>query len=157
MIDGEKTLIGTNWGIAAPTLKQHLRRNPTKQEMMDLPRETAVLIYKRKYYSSHKIHLLPEVIQPNVFDMGVNAGPSRGIKILQDILRNKGHSDEESNGKITEQTVLQCQRALNAGIDLRNIYSDYRIAFYEDLCKRKPRNNRFLKGWISRANVYRTI
>ena len=127
------------------------------QEMKDLPKETACEIYKKKYYTSHNIQLLPEVIQPNVFDMGVNAGPSRGIKILQDILRNKGHSNSESNGKITDETAKQCQKALDAGVDLRNLYSDYRIAFYEDLCKRKPKNNKFLKGWTNRSNSYRTI
>jgi lysozyme family protein len=155
--DGKKILVGTNWGIAAPTLKAWLKRTPTMQEMKDLPIETAKAIYRKEYFTSPGMGKLPDSIQANVFDMGVNAGQSRSIKILQQMLEDKGYELGSINGKINQPTVDACAKAEKNGVNLRSLFSDYRIEFYKDLVERKPKNKVYLKGWINRANEFRNI
>lgn len=155
--DGEKILIGTNWGIAAPTLKQYWKRTPTKQEMMNLPRETAEEIYRHNYFLKPKMDKLPHEVQANVFDMGVNTGPGRAIKILQKMLDDLGFDPKGIDGGIGDGCLAACDAALKAGHDLRNLYSDARIQYYTDLCERKPAYKKYLNGWRNRANEFRSV
>ena len=155
--DGEKILVGTNWGIAAPTLKQHLKRTPTKTEMETLPMETAIEIYKHQYFIKPKMDKLPPEIQPNVFDMGVNAGPGTAIKILQRLLDENGFDPNGIDGGIGDGCLKACEEAVASGLDLRNLYSDARIAYYQDLCERKPAYQKYLNGWTNRANEFRAV
>ena len=150
--NGERILVGTNWGIAAPTLKSYLKRVPTKQEMMDLDRGLAEEIYKANYYLKPKMDLLPESVQANVFDMGVNAGPGRSIKLLQQLLLDNGFDPNGVDGGIGQGCVSACLAAEQAGLPLNRMYSDARIDYYEDLCRRKPAYNKYLNGWTNRAN-----
>lgn len=155
--EGQKILVGTNWGIAAPTLRDYWKRTPTMEEMKNLSREEAFQIYEANYFLKPKMDLLPADVQANVYDMGVNAGPSRAIKILQQLLQNLGYDVGRIDGRMGPGTVGIAQQAVDAGHDLRELYSDARIAFYEDLVQRKPKNQVFLKGWINRANHFRHV
>lgn len=152
---GEKVLVGTNWGIAAPTLKHFWKRDPSREEMENLDIMVAKEIYLTNFYLKPKMNLIPQSVQANVFDMGVNAGPSRGIKILQSALNGIGFDVGSVDGMMGQGTAQKAVDAEQAGHDLNNIYSDYRIAFYKDLAERKPKNKAFLNGWINRANHMR--
>lgn len=73
--DGSKELIGTNFGISAPTLKRYLGRDITVDDMKNLTKEEASDILYKDYYTEPKIDKLPKDIQKNVFDYYMNSGP----------------------------------------------------------------------------------
>lgn len=75
-------LIGTNWGIAAPTLAGFLGRTPTVSEMKNLSRATAELILKRNYWEKNNFDKLQnQSVATILYDGAVNHGVG-GMRIL---------------------------------------------------------------------------
>ena len=93
------------------------------------------------------MQLLPEELQKNVFDMGVNSGRN-AVKILQ---RLAGMTGSDVDGLIGPDTI----RAINEADISNNDYVDARITYYRNLAARDPSQRQFLNGWISRAEEYR--
>jgi hypothetical protein len=77
--------VGTNHGISAPVLAEHLGRQPTVQDMKDLTKVEANAIYKKDYYDKYGIDSLPKDLQEIVLHSVVNSG-SHGIKVVQEML-----------------------------------------------------------------------
>lgn len=75
-------LIGTNWGIAAPTLAGFLERTPTLTEMKNLSRATAELILKRNFWDKNNFGKLNnQSVATMLYDGAVNHGVS-GMRLL---------------------------------------------------------------------------
>lgn len=75
-------LIGTNWGISAPTLAGFLGRIPTVAEMKNLSRATAELILKRNYWEKNNFDKLKnQSVATILYDGAVNHGVG-GMRIL---------------------------------------------------------------------------
>jgi hypothetical protein len=57
---GSGMLLGTKYGIAAPTLVHYYKKNdlgtPSQQDMMDLTYDTALEIYKKDYWDKNKLN-----------------------------------------------------------------------------------------------------
>lgn len=80
-----------------------------------------------------------------IYDFAVNAGVSRAIRYCQMAVGTT------QDGIIGWKTL----NALNASTDFLNKYIDLRIQYYNDICKKRPANTKFLKGWTARANGFR--
>ena len=78
-------LIGTNFGITAATLAEHLGREPTVDEMKNLSEETAREITSKKYYDRFKVGTLPASLQ-EIFFHAAFLGESRAVRSLQNLL-----------------------------------------------------------------------
>lgn len=75
-------LIGTNWGIAAPTLAGFLGRTPTVAEMKNLSRATAELILRRNFWEKNNFDKLDnQSVATMLYDGAVNHGVS-GMRLL---------------------------------------------------------------------------
>lgn len=80
-------LIGSKWGIAAPTLSAFLGRIATADEMKNLSYEKASLIYKKNYWDKIKGGEINNQEEANsIYDSAVNMGPSTAIKLAQKVL-----------------------------------------------------------------------
>jgi hypothetical protein len=71
--------------------------------------EIATDIFIEHYFERPRIAALPEVLQPSVFDMYVNAG-SNAVRILQRLLRRMGH-DIAVDGIIGPHTIRAAHSA----------------------------------------------
>ena len=84
----------TNYGVTIGTLKR-LGLDVNRDGRVDtrdvraLSQAQAADIFKKQYFEVPKIGMLPEVLQPSVYDMYVNAG-GNAIKILQRLLGEFG-------------------------------------------------------------------
>lgn len=134
-------LVGTNFGISAPALSEHIGRDATVEDMKSLTEGVATEIMYNNYYKKYKVDKLPEDMQHNVLDMVINSG-SNGIKILQKSIGVK------ADGIIGKKTL----GALSSSGFSNDDYSDERIKYYNRLAKRDPNQQVFLDGWINRAN-----
>jgi len=77
-------LIGTNWGISAPTLAGYLGRTPTKSEMQNLSKETAEQILKAKYWLRNNFDKLQnQSVATLLYDGAVNHG-TNGMRFLME-------------------------------------------------------------------------
>jgi lysozyme family protein len=77
-------LIGTNWGIAAPTLAEYLGREPSVSDMKNLKRSTAEDILRVNYWKkNHLDELSNQSVATLIYDGTVNQG-TNGMRFLID-------------------------------------------------------------------------
>ena len=146
----------TKFGITKQTYEAHIGRTATIEEIKNMPIETAREIYKKNYYFKPKFDQLPNEIQPILFDMGINHGPYRAVKILQTVLNEAGFGPISIDGGIGPQTITTTERAQKEmHIYLNNAIVDERIKFYNSIVERNPSQKVFLKGWLRRAESFR--
>jgi lysozyme family protein len=100
-----KQFIGTNHGISAPVLAEHLGRQPTVKDMKDLTKAEASAMYKKDYYDKYGIGSLPKDLQEIVLHSVVNSGRN-GIKVVQELL---GTSVDGSAGPNTKAAMSKAK------------------------------------------------
>jgi len=125
-----------------------------------LSREQAADIFKKQYFEAPKIGMLPEALQPGVYDMYVNAG-SNAVKILQRLLGEFGFPTL-ADGAIGPNTARMATQAFEAAPDyLVDAYGIARRNYYYDLAENRPTLRKFARrrdggkgGWITRAEQF---
>lgn len=146
----------TNFGITQATLSSHLGRKASINEVKNLSIETAGNIYKTNYYLKPRLNELPELIQPVVFDIAVNSGVRKAIKILQESLLLQGYKPGLINGFIGGATIKAAHDAAEEmGGRLVNAIVDKRISFYKSIADKNKTQVKFLNGWLARAESFR--
>jgi lysozyme family protein len=126
----------TNFGIA--------RRSHPDVDIANLTKEGAKEIYKEHYWVKNKVESLSEELRHIYFDMCVNQGRGRAVKILQQTANAKG-AGLKVDGGMGPMTI----RAMD-GVELDRVRA-YRVKYYADLVTRKPDLERFYFGWFRRA------
>ena len=111
---------------------------PTKEEWDEIYK-----IYFDLYYQKVNAEdIMDEQLAIQVFDFAVNGGVSRSAKILQEAIK------VTQDGIIGPKTLL----AANSNKKASDLFRQHRIKFYENLVKEKPSNQKFISGWLNRAN-----
>ena len=88
-VDG--IMIGTNYGISAPTLKSYLGRTPTKDEMKNLSFDDAVLIYIQNYWSKiNGDEIKNDSVGLLIYDGAVNQGVGAMRTVVSNAMKNLG-------------------------------------------------------------------
>lgn len=75
-------LIGTNWGIAAPTLATFLGRTPTAQEMRGLTKTVAESILKMGYWTKNNLGQIKNQSVANLLYDGVVNHGTNGMRMI---------------------------------------------------------------------------
>lgn len=151
-------LLGTKYGITPKVLANWRKKTVTKTDMRQLQLEEALEIYKSQYYFKPKINLLPDFIEPVVFDWGVNSGPRTSIKYLQKVLNAKGYGPLKVDGKIGAKTVAASQIAFaKIGPRFVNDLCAARDSFYRRIVFNDSTQQKFLKGWLNRSAKFRVV
>lgn len=144
----------TNFGVTQYTLSSYWGRQATMHEVKSLAVEEAREIYKYEYYKGPRINELEGELQPLVFDMSVNHGPKRAVKILQVICIKAGFA-LVADGKIGFKTISASNTCFQKmGSDMVNALVEERMRFYENLVKKRPSLAIFMKGWTRRAQEF---
>lgn len=131
-----------------------------KRDVRALSRAQAAEIFKKQYFEAPKINLLPEPLQPSVYDMYVNAG-ANAVKILQRLLGEFGFSTI-ADGAIGPNTARMAALALaEAPAFLVDAYGIARRNYYYQLAENRPSLRKFARrrdggkgGWITRAETF---
>lgn len=150
----------TNHGVTLATL-QAAGRDLTGDGRIDiadvqaLTREDAIALFLTRYFDRPGLSRLPEALQPQVFDMYVNAG-AMAVKILQRVLKAAGHRLRD-DGILGPATLAACE----AETDLPNRYAIARRDFYYALAEARPASRKYAcrrdggkGGWITRAESF---
>lgn len=155
----------TNHGVTISTLRR-LGIDVTRDGRVDvadvraLTRAQAVEIYLEHYFRRPGIGGLPEVVQPSVFDMYVNAG-AQAVVILQRLVSDIGFPCD-ADGVIGPQTIRAAALAYQAApAHLADAYGIARRNFYYALADRRPASRKYARardggkgGWITRAEEF---
>ena len=128
----------TNYGIA--------KRSHPDVDIKNLTKEGAKEIYKEVYWDKNKVESLPEELWHIYFDMCVNQGKSRAVKIIQRAVNGKGGSLTVDGG-MGPMTIAAIGKSR---VELDRVRA-YRVKYYADLVTKKPDLERFYFGWFKRA------
>ncbi len=128
---GVGVLKGTKYGIAANSYPN--------EDIKNLTLARAKQIYKRDYWDKVWGDKLPAALAFHVFDMAVNSGISRGVKLLQ---KTVGSAQDGIMGPATLRAAQSMD--VNAAIML---YNANRLKFYTSLSTFST----FGKGWTNRV------
>jgi len=128
----------TNFGIA--------KRSHPDVDIKNLTKEGAKEIYKEVYWDKNKVESLPEELWHIYFDMCVNQGKSRAVKIIQRAVNGKGGSLTVDGG-MGPMTITAIGKSR---VELDRVRA-YRVKYYADLVTKKPDLERFYFGWFKRA------
>jgi len=155
----------TNHGVTLATLRR-LGLDITGDARIDvadvrrLTAAQAVDIFVEHYFKRTGIGALPEMLQPSVFDMYVNAG-SNAVKVLQRLLTDMGYPCDP-DGVIGPQTIRAAQMAADAAAPyLADAYGIARRNYYYALADARPASRKYARrrdggkgGWITRAEEF---
>jgi lysozyme family protein len=136
--------VGTNHGISAPILQEYLGRYPKKEDMMNLSYETALKIYKSKYWNEQNLSEFSNQSVANIiYDGCVNQGQSAMRGLMRDIYSMNGieigDADPFAKSSIEKINKLNQSKVFNTVKDLR-----------EGLYKQAATWKRHGEGWINR-------
>ena len=121
--DGRKG--STMLGVTQFNWERHLGHKVTHDHMRRLTPADVEPLYKKKYWDVVRADELPSGIDYLVFDMGVNAGPGRSIKLLQAAV---GVTPDGGLGPITMSAVWAADP-----VRLIQDFSDAKEEFYRGL------------------------
>ncbi|MAM61211.1 holin-associated N-acetylmuramidase [Maritimibacter sp. UBA3975] len=132
----------------------------TPADVKRLSRGQATDIFIRHYFEAPGIASLPDVLQPSVFDMYVNAG-ANAVRILQRLLTRMGFPCAV-DGAIGPQTAGAAQAAAAKAPDhIADAYGIERRNYYYRLADRRPASRKYARrrdggkgGWIVRAEEF---
>ena len=128
----------TNFGVA--------KRSHPDVDIKNLTKEGAKEIYKKTYWDKNKVDKLPDNLKHIYFDMCVNQGKSRAVRILQRAANAKG-AGLDVDGGLGPATLGAIEKS---NVELQRVRA-YRVKYYADLVTRKPDLERFYFGWFRRA------
>ena len=126
----------TNFGIA--------KRSHPDVDIKNLTKDGAKEIYYQEYWMKNRVPQLPDDLKHIYFDMCVNQGRGRAVKILQQTANAKG-AGLKVDGGLGPKTIGALK-----GVELQRVRA-YRIKYYADLVTRKPDLERFYYGWFKRG------
>ena len=129
----------TKYGITIPVLSKYRGRACTAVDIQNLQRGEAATIYQFNYVRPFT-GMGHTILRANVIDMSVNAGLSRGIRLLQQTVGV--HVD----GIFGPRTA-----AASIGQDWNMLYVGVRLAFYERIVENDPSQLVWRNGWRNRA------
>jgi len=128
----------TNLGVTKAVWEEYVG-HPVKT-MKDLTKDDVAPLYEQKYWRACYCEVLPRGLDFVVFSMGVNAGPGRSIKLLQ-----------QSIGCVPDGVIGPKTRELISsgnGANLISKFSETRREYYKSL-KTFPI---FGRGWLARVD-----
>ena len=114
---------------------------PNKSMVMDF--------YKTRCWNPIKGDDLPSGIDYLVYDFAVNAGVWQSAKLLQRVVGST------ADGIIGSMTLA----AVNGKepVDLINLFTKQKEAFYNIIVQNRPEQVKFIKGWMNRVNHSKEI
>ena len=124
------------------------RRYPDLDIKALTPQE-ATDIYYRDFFKPLNLELIEDdLLALHIFDMAINAGKKRAVKLLQACLNGIAQ-----DGVIGHWTATLVHSA-SLNVDMVDIYKAKRYEYYYKVSLLR-RNAKFLKGWIRRVeNTY---
>jgi lysozyme family protein len=133
----------TNFGIS--------KRSYPDVDIADLTQADAEAIYQRDFWTPLLLDQFNDQgVATKVLDTAVLIGISRSVKFLQRSVQNAGGGIVVVDGAMGPHTLA----AVNASSpDLfLQFYRQLLVTYYEGLVEEVPTDQKFLEGWLNRAN-----
>jgi lysozyme family protein len=128
------------------------KRSYPHVDIAQLTIEGAKAIYERDFWTPlllSQVH--SQLVATKVLDSAVLIGPRRAVKFLQRAVQNAGGGIVLVDGTMGPKTLA----AVNSSSPdlLLAAYKQLLVTYYEGLVETVPTDEKFLKGWLARANA----
>ena len=132
----------TNLGVTKATWEKWTGETASEAEMRALTVMDVAPLYRERYWKPVAGDSLPKAFALCVFDFGVNSGPARAAKYLQQLVGVK------QDGQIGPKTLAALQQYVTSRGALQSIenYNDLRRGFLRNLNTYSV----FGRGWMRR-------
>jgi len=145
-------LIGSKYGVTGAALAAYRNSpNVSAQDIACLTIGEAVRIGERLYYRAPHIDLLPwDAVTASLLDFGWGAGPGQAVRLFQRML---GVADD---GQIGPVTIASHEKYI-ASYSVERAARRWQAArddFYRSIVKKRPKNAKYLRGWIRRSAYF---
>lgn len=148
----------TNFGITLAVARSAGWTGP----MRDLPRDFAMAIYRRRYWTAPGFGAVAAVapaVASELFDTGVNMGPAVAIGFLQRSLNLLNRQGRDWPDMVVDRTIgpatldalrrLLAVRGRSGEVALLKALNALQGARYIELAEGRPANESFVFGWLS--------
>ena len=141
----------TNKGITIGAFTEYKKRKgqkaPTVDDLKNISDDEWHDVFKSLYWDRWKADEIKSQSVANILVDWVWASGSHGIKRPQRLLGMK------EDGIVGKQTIT----AVNAmdAATLFKMIKDDRAKFIDEICKARPKNEKYRKGWMNRINAIR--
>lgn len=141
----------TNKGITIGAFTEYKKRKgqkaPTVDDLKNISDAEWHEVFKYLYWDRWKADELKSQAVANILVDWVWASGSHGIKRPQRLLGVK------ADGIVGKQTIAAVN-AVDAAMLFKMIKDD-RAKFIDEICKARPKNEKYRKGWMNRINAIR--
>lgn len=156
----------TRWGVTERVARQYGYQGP----MSEYPKESAKAVYRQGYWDPLKLaaiaSLAPKVAY-EMFDTAVNTSPPGGPFLVAKWFQRALNSMNDTSGRYMDITVdgeigPGSLAAFRAFMDWRKemgervltaLLNGLQATYYLELSERRPKDERFMFGWISQRVV----
>jgi lysozyme family protein len=143
-----RRFVGTNHGISAPILQQHLGRIPKREDMENLSYQTALQIYKKDYWDAQNLsNICDQSVANIIYDGCVNQGIFGTTEVIKNASAEQG---VRLSGSFYSKSNL---RKLNS-LDQKKLFTSikkYRLSRYKNSRTWEVHGN----GWLNRLNSFK--
>jgi lysozyme family protein len=144
-----KRFIGTNHGISAPVLMDYMSKLPTKEDMINLSYETALDIYKKKYWENQNLGKINNQSVANIiYDGCVNQGINGMRKVLRKAFNSSGIPIRKDENPYDDKFMDFVNE-----VDSKQLFDNIK----KEREKRYKASKTFSKhgrGWLNRLKVF---
>jgi lysozyme family protein len=119
-----------------------------ENDIRDLSNEDSEQFYYQEWWLKNHYGDLPETIRDKVFDFSINMGPRQAHKLLQRAIKANGYhlAIDGIIGRNSKFLIKACDRDA-----LLSALRSEAAGFYRLLAAIRPKNLKFLEGWLVRA------
>ena len=139
---GAGACLGTKYGISAASYP--------KLDIPNLSEADACAIYRRDWWDRLGLARLPPPLGAKLFDAAVNLGANPAVTCLQRALNALGRTVVEDG--ILGPATVAAAHAVSADAALIALRAAL-ASHYRQIVARHPERERFLAGWLARANA----
>lgn len=138
----------TNLGVTRATWESWTGKKTSEADMRALTPAKVAPLYAERYWNVNRCADMPPGLALCVFDFGVNAGPARAARYLQQIV------GAGRDGKIGPASIaaVQAYVAKNGAAQAVRFYQQSRRDYYHQL----PTFPTFGRGWLRRVDEVET-
>ena len=117
------------------------KKSHPDKDIKNLTKTEAEIIYRTEYWNV-LYQYLPKELGIKLFDIGVNIGVKRAIRVLQNALNNYFDKELKIDGEFGKLTLSAC-----LSVDKESLYSCYlfEISWYYNSLQ-----SNYFKGWLNR-------
>ena len=123
------------------------------EDIKNMTAERAKEIYYNDWWKALRLDQIDAyLLQEEIFELAVNVGKSRGVKIVQRALNYLGDSHIRVDGILGNQTIQAINNWSDKDqeADLHNAINGCQFAWYLTITEAKPSLRRFSRGWLKR-------